>query len=337
MIVVIDPNATQKQLENVIKSLNAQGFDVHKSTGARQTVIGVIGETSLVDIREIRLLEGVLKVVKITEPFKLVSRKFREQDTVFKVANIEIGGKSIIPISGPCAVESREQIMTIAELVKEAGARILRGGAFKPRTSPYSFQGLGEEGLKYLREAGDKYEMPIITEVMGTNQIELVSQYADILQIGSRNMQNYELLKGVGKQSKPVFLKRGMSATIEEWLLSAEYILAAGNEKVILCERGIRTYESYTRNTLDLNAIPVVKKLSHLPVFVDPSHGTGIREKVIPMARAGIAAGADGVMVEVHNDPDSALSDGAQSLFPDQFFELMKQLRIIVSALDRVI
>jgi len=337
MIIVIDPEATQKQVEGVIQQLNAQGFDVHKSTGANQTIIGVVGETSLLDIREIRLLPGVLKVVKITEPFKLVSRRYKQEDTVFKVRDIEIGSNTVVPISGPCAVESREQIMGIAELVKKAGARILRGGAFKPRTSPYSFQGLGEEGLKYLREAGDKYEMPVITEVMGTNQIELVSQYADILQIGSRNMQNYELLKGVGKQSKPVFLKRGMSATIEEWLLSAEYILAAGNEKVILCERGIRTYESYTRNTLDLNAIPVVKKLSHLPVFVDPSHGTGIREKVIPMARAGIAAGADGVMVEVHNDPDSALSDGAQSLYPDQFSELMKQLRIIVTALDRVI
>jgi 3-deoxy-7-phosphoheptulonate synthase len=335
MIVVIEPKATEEQIESIIQRLNSLGFDIHRSTGASRTVIGVIGETSLIDTKDIRVLPGVSEVYKISEPFKLVSRHFQEDDTRFEVNDVVFGGKDVVVISGPCAVETRDQVMEIARAVKKAGAKVLRGGAFKPRTSPYSFQGLGEKGLALLKEAGEKFDMPVITEVIDKGHIEMVREYADIFQVGARNMQNYELLKALGKEEKPVFLKRGISATIEEWLLSAEYVLSNGNKKVILCERGIRTYETYTRNTLDLNAIPVIKKLSHLPVFVDPSHGTGIRAKVIPMSRAGIAAGADGLMIEVHNEPEKALSDGAQSLYPEQFEELMKQLKIIVKAIDR--
>jgi 3-deoxy-7-phosphoheptulonate synthase len=335
MVVVMEKRATEKHIEHVIKALNSFGFDVHRSTGESQTVLGAIGVKPEFDIRQVQVLPGVAKVYRITEPFKLASRAFHRDDTVIDFGKLGVGGKSVVVMAGPCSVESREQIFTIAKFVKEHGATFLRGGAFKPRTSPYSFQGLGEEGLKFLREAADKYELLVITEVMDASQIALVEQYADALQIGARNMQNFVFLKELGKSRKPVMLKRGMAATIEEWLMSAEYILSGGNRKVILCERGIRTFETATRNTMDISAIPVVHKRSHLPVIADPSHATGIRDKVIPMARAAVAAGADGIMVEVHHDPDRALSDGAQSLYPKQFAQLMNEIRLIAKAIGR--
>jgi 3-deoxy-7-phosphoheptulonate synthase len=273
----------------------------------------------------------------VTEPFKLASRAFKREGSVIEIGDIKIGGKEVTVIGGPCSIENEEQIFTLAKKISEAGVKILRGGAFKPRTSPYSFQGLGEEGLKLIRAAADQYRLKVITEVMDKSQIDLVEKYADILQIGARNMQNYVFLKDLGKSSKPVMLKRGLAATIEEWLMAAEYILSNGNHQVILCERGIRTFETATRNTMDISAIPVVKKKSHLPVFADPSHGIGIRDKVVPMARAAVAAGADGIMVEVHHDPDHALSDGAQSLYPEQFVQMMKEIRIIAEAIGRTI
>jgi 3-deoxy-7-phosphoheptulonate synthase len=337
MVVVMEKRATERQIEHVIKALNSFGFDVHRSTGESQTVLGAIGVKPEFDIRQVQVLPGVAEVYRITEPFKLASRAFHREDTVIDIGKVGVGGKAVVVMAGPCSVESREQIFTIARLVKEHGATFLRGGAFKPRTSPYSFQGLGEEGLKFLREAADKYDLLVITEVMDASQIALVEQYADALQIGARNMQNYVFLKELGKSRKPVMLKRGMAATIEEWLMSAEYILSGGNRKVILCERGIRTFETATRNTMDISAIPVVHKRSHLPVIADPSHGTGIRDKVIPMARAAVAAGADGIMVEVHHDPDRALSDGAQSLYPKQFAQLMAEVRLIAKAIGRTV
>jgi 3-deoxy-7-phosphoheptulonate synthase len=337
MVVVMEKRATEKQIEHVIKALNSFGFDVHRSTGESQTVLGAIGVKAEFDIRQVRVLPGVAEVYRITEPFKLASRAFHREDTVIDFGKLHVGGKSVVVMAGPCSVESREQVFTIAKLVKEHGATFLRGGAFKPRTSPYSFQGLGEQGLKFLREAADKYELLVITEVMDASQIALVEQYADALQIGARNMQNFVFLKELGKSRKPVMLKRGMAATIEEWLMSAEYILSGGNRKVILCERGIRTFETATRNTMDISAIPVVHKRSHLPVIADPSHATGIRDKVIPMARAAVAAGADGIMVEVHHDPDRALSDGAQSLYPKQFAQLMNEIRLIAKAIGRTV
>ncbi len=335
MVVVMDMQATEAQIQSVIGRLSEMGFDIHRSTGVTRTVIGAIGDKTGVDTRDFEVLPGVHEVVRITEPYKLASRTFKEEDTVVEAKGIQIGGKQLALIAGPCAVESRDQLMTIAEQVKEAGAHGLRGGAFKPRTSPYSFQGLGEEGLKYLREAGERFGLFVVTEVMDRAQIALISEYADVLQVGARNMQNYTLLTELGKQPKPVLLKRGMAATVEDWLMSAEYIMAGGNHQVILCERGIRTFERYTRNTLDISAIPVVHKLSHLPIIADPSHGTGIREKVLPMARAAVAAGADGLMVEVHHDPNHAKSDGAQSLVPEQFREMVREIRIIVQALGR--
>jgi 3-deoxy-7-phosphoheptulonate synthase len=301
----------------------------------QHTVLGAIGVHPEFDHRQIELLDGVAEVVRVTEPFKLASRAFKREGSVFDIGGVKIGGPEVIVMAGPCSVETEEQVFKIAKYVKDSGAKILRGGAFKPRTSPYSFQGLGEEGLKLLRSAADEYKLKVITEVMDKSQIDLVEKYADILQIGARNMQNYMFLKDLGKASKPVMLKRGPAATIEEWLMSAEYILAGGNEKVILCERGIRTFETATRNTMDISAIPVIKKKSHLPIVADPSHGVGIRDKVIPMARASVAAGADGIMVEVHHDPDHALSDGAQSLYPDQFAQLMKEVRMIAQAISR--
>jgi 3-deoxy-7-phosphoheptulonate synthase len=317
--------------------LSEMGFSTHRSTGVTRTVIGAIGDKSGLDERDLQVLDGVHEVVRISEPYKLVSRTFRAENTVIRVGDLEIGGERVVVMAGPCSVESRDQMMAIAEHVSRAGARILRGGAFKPRSSPYSFQGMGEEGLKLLREAADRHGMLVVTEVMDRSQIDLVAAYADILQTGARNMQNFNLLRDLGRIRKPIFLKRGMSATIEEWLMAAEYVMSEGNHEVMLCERGIRTFETYTRNTLDISAIPVVHKLSHLPVIADPSHGTGIREKVLPMARAAVAAGADGLMIEVHHDPAHALSDGAQSLLPDQFDELMRELRIIVPALSRTI
>jgi 3-deoxy-7-phosphoheptulonate synthase len=328
--------ATGEQVERVIAQLVEMGFDVHRSTGALRTVIGAVGGKSA-DPRLIELLDGVHEVLRITEPYKLASRTFKPENTVISVGDVRIGGDEVIVMAGPCSAESAEQVEAAAAAVKRAGAKILRGGAYKPRSSPYSFQGLGEEGLQLLRGAADRHNLKLISEVMESSQIPTIERYADILQVGARNMQNYTLLRDLGKSKLPVMLKRGISATIEEWLLSAEYILAGGNMNVMLCERGIRTFESYTRNTLDISAIPVVQQLSHLPIIVDPSHGTGRRDKVASMARAAVAAGADGLIIEVHCDPDHAMSDGAQSMFPAQFDRLMAELRIIAPAIGRSI
>ncbi|MGE5805252.1 MAG: 3-deoxy-7-phosphoheptulonate synthase [Ignavibacteria bacterium] len=335
MVVVLEKNISDKQLENVIKHLEEFGFAVHKSTGVETTVLGAIGVQPDFDIRNVKILEGVAEVYRITEPFKLASRSFQKDNTEIKIGGVTIGGNDVIMMAGPCSVENEKQIFTIAEIVAKAGAKILRGGAFKPRTSPYSFQGMGEDGLKLLRKAADKFNLLVITEVMETNQISLIEQYTDIFQIGARNMQNFSLLRDLGKTNKPIMLKRGLAATVEDLLMSAEYILSNGNKQVMLCERGIRTFETYTRNTFDLSAIPVVHKRSHLPVIADPSHATGLRDKVLPMARAAVAAGADGVMVEVHNEPEKALSDGPQALLPDQFFELMNQVKLIAEVIGR--
>jgi 3-deoxy-7-phosphoheptulonate synthase len=283
------------------------------------------------------VLPGVREVIRVSEPYKLAGRTFKPEDTIVDVAGVLVGGTEVITMAGPCSVESADQVGTVAKAVAASGARVLRGGAFKPRTSPYSFQGYGEEALKWMRAAGDANGMAVVSEVMDPRQIEMMMRYVDCLQVGARNMQNFDLLKELGRVRRPVLLKRGLSATIEEWLLSAEYVLAGGNSQVILCERGIRTFENYTRNTLDISAIPVVKKRSHLPIVVDPSHGTGRREKVIPMARAAVAAGADGLIIEVHNNPEKALSDGPQSLYPDQFDRLMGELRIIAPVLGRTL
>lgn len=335
MIVVLEKNINDLKLQNVVKHLEDFGFAVHKSTGEERTILGAIGVQPNFDTRKIRILEGVVEVYRITEPFKLASRSFKKEDTIFKIKDVTIGGNEVSVIAGPCSVESEEQIMIIAELVKKTGVKILRGGAFKPRSSPYSFQGLGEEGLKLLRKAADEFGLIVITEIIESSMIDLVYKYTDIFQVGARNMQNYSLLKELGSAKKPVMLKRGLSATVEDWLMSAEYILSNGNPDVLLCERGIRTFETYTRNTFDISAIPVVHKRSHLPVFADPSHATGLRDKVIPMARAAVAAGADGIMVEVHHDPEKALSDGPQALLPHQFEEMMQQLKLIANVIGR--
>ena len=337
MVVVMEPQAPEDKIQNVISHLKDLGFDIHRSDGVTHTILGAIGDKTGIDVRQLEVLDGVHEVVRISEPYKLASRTFKKENTIIRVGDVEIGGDEVVVAAGPCAVESREQIMTIAGAVKASGAKILRGGAFKPRTSPYSFQGLGVEGLKLLREAADRFGLLAITEVIDVSHIQVVEEYADVLQVGARNMQNFQLIRELGKISKPVLLKRGMSATIEEWLMASEYILSGRNHNVILCERGIRTFENYTRNTLDISAVPVIKKLSHLPIFTDPSHGTGIRDKVMPMARASVAAGADGIIVEVHHDPDHAKSDGAQSLFPDQFDQMMRELRIITRAVGRVL
>ncbi len=337
MVVVMEERATDEQVQAVIAHLTDMGFDVHRSTGALRTVIGAVGGQRQFDPRLIEVLDGVHEVLRITEPYKLASRTFKPENTVIAIGDLRIGGDEVIVMAGPCSAETPEQVEATAAAVKRAGAKVLRGGAFKPRSSPYSFQGLGEEGLQLLRDAADRHSLYLISEVMDITQIELVSRYSDILQVGARSMQNFTLLRELGKVRKPVMLKRGISATIEEWLLSAEYILAGGNMNVMLCERGIRTFENATRNTLDISAIPVVQKLSHLPVIVDPSHGTGRRDKVAPMARAAVAAGADGLIIEVHCDADHALSDGAQSMFPPQFDRLMAELRIIAPAIGRSI
>ena len=335
MIVVLEKNVNDKQLENIIKHLEDYGFAVHKSAGEERMILGAIGVQPNFDTRKIKILDGVEEVYRITEPFKLASRSFKKDDTIIKIKNVVIGGNEVSVIAGPCSVESEEQIMIIAELVNKSGVKILRGGAFKPRSSPYSFQGLGEEGLRILRKAADEFGLLVITEVLENSMIDFVYKYTDIFQVGARNMQNYSLLKELGSAKKPVMLKRGLSATVEDWLMSAEYILSNGNPEVFLCERGIRTFETYTRNTFDISAIPVVHKRSHLPVFADPSHATGLRDKVIPMARAAVAAGADGLMVEVHHDPEKALSDGPQALLPHQFEEMMQQIRLIASVIGR--
>jgi len=338
MIVAMLETATETQIQDVTDHLMRMGFAVHRTTGARQSVLAAVGRRIDFDTRDLEVLSGVEKVHRISAPYKLVGRQFRPHDTVIKFPNgVEIGGKEVVVMAGPCSVESREQLFKSAEMVSQAGAKVLRGGAFKPRSSPYTFQGLGLEGLKLLREAGDRFGLLVISEVMEISQIDIMLPYVDILQVGARNMQNFNLLRELGKAHKPVLMKRGIAATIEEMLLSAEYIMSGGNYDVILCERGIRTFETYTRNTLDISAIPIVHKLSHLPITSDPSHGTGLRDKVAPMACASLAAGADALLIEVHPDPDHALSDGAQSLFPEQFADLMQRLRMIAPAVGRTI
>ena len=338
MIVAMQEVASESQIQHVIERLVEMGFEVHRSTGERQTVLGAVGARSDFDIRDIEVIEGVQEVHRISAPYKLVSKSFKPDGTVVRFGNgVSIGGDEVAVLAGPCSVESREQLFTVAEQVAGAGAKGLRGGAFKPRSSPYSFQGMGEDGLKLLREAGDKFNLLVISEVMEISQIPLMLPYVDILQVGARNMQNFNLLRELGKIRKPVLLKRGVAATFEEWLLSAEYIYAGGNYEVVLCERGIRTFETYTRNTMDISAIPIIQKLSHLPITADPSHGTGRRDKVSPMARAAVAAGADALLIEVHHNPEKALSDGAQSLYPEQFAKLMKELRLIAEAVGRKI
>lgn len=335
MLVVMQQGATEAQIQSVIDRLVAMGFNVHRSTGVVHTVLGGVGPMDDFDPAVFEVMEGVKECHRIMSPYKLASRTFRPGGTVVKVGNIEIGGPKVVVMAGPCSVENAGQIHKSAEQCAAAGAAFIRGGAFKPRSSPYAFQGLGEQGLQLMREAADRHGLLVISEVMDHTQIPLMLEYVDVLQVGARNMQNFNLLKELGKIRKPVLLKRGISATIEELLLSAEYVMAGGNFDVILCERGIRTFETYTRNTMDISAIPVVKKLSHLPMVADPSHGTGRRDKVLPMARAAVAAGADGLLVEVHPNPDQAMSDGPQSLYPEQFTELMNQLRIIAPAVGR--
>ena len=336
MIVAMQESATDEQIQQVVEHLVRMGFSVHRTTGERQTVLAAVGARVDFDTRNLEVLSGVEHVHRISAPYKLAGRSFRPQGTIVELARgVQIGGDQVVVMAGPCSVESKQQLFTVAEQVAKAGARVLRGGAFKPRSSPYSFQGMGVEGLKLLRQAGDHFNMLVISEVMEISQIGLMLPYIDIFQVGARNMQNFNLLRELGKVKKPVLLKRGIAATLEELLLSAEYIMAGGNYDVILCERGIRTFETYTRNTLDVSAIPIIKKLSHLPMTSDPSHGTGLRDKVPPMARASLAAGADALLIEVHHDPDKALSDGAQSLFPDQFAKLMDELRMIAPAVGR--
>jgi len=339
-IIVLKQGATEQDLKHILKKLESRGLQANISKGTERTIVGVIGDTSKITEEEedaIRVMPGVEDVMRILKPYKLASRDFRAENTTINVKGNIIGGKKIQVIAGPCAVENKTILMSIAEKVRDAGATFIRGGAFKPRTSPYSFQGLGEEGLKYLASARKKTGLPVVTELMDPRDIKVISKYADIIQIGARNMQNFRLLLEVGTSRKPVLLKRGLSATIKEWLMAAEYIMSKGNQDVILCERGIRTFETATRNTLDLSAVPVLKKLTHLPVFVDPSHGVGKWDLVAPMSRAAVAAGADGLVIEVHTKPEEALSDGEQSLKPDDFSRLMKELKQVASAVDREI
>jgi len=336
MVVVMQERASEEQIAKVVARLVELGMDVHRSTGVSRTVLGVVGQKRP-DPGLIEMMDGVHEVMRISEPYKLASRTFKPDNTVVTVGDVRIGGDEVIVMAGPCSAETEAQVNASAAAVRKAGAKIFRGGAFKPRSSPYSFQGLGEDGLKMLSAAAKAHHMALVTEVMDANQIDLIGRYADIYQVGARNMQNFTLLRELGNARKPVLLKRGLAATIEEWVMSAEYILAGGNNDVILCERGIRTFETATRNTFDLSAIPVVKKMSHLPVVADPSHGAGRRDMVVPMARAAVAAGADALIIEVHCDPDHALSDGAQSLFPAQFDRLMAELRIIAPAIGRTI
>ncbi|HEX67755.1 MAG TPA: 3-deoxy-7-phosphoheptulonate synthase [bacterium] len=336
MIIVLKPEATQENIEKIKKDIEKLGLKVWVSQGEFRTIMGVIGDESPLRDMPLSLYPGVEKVIPILKPYRLVDREYKKENTVIELpSGVKIGGKEIVVMAGPCAVESKENVLRIAKAVKKEGAKVLRGGAFKPRTSPYSFQGLGEEGLKILKEVSEETGLSIVTEVMDPRNVELVYQYADILQIGARNMHNYDLLKEVGKIDKPVLLKRGISSTVKEWLLAAEYILKQGNEKVIFCERGIRTFEDSTRFTLDVNAVPLLKKISHLPVIVDPSHSTGRRDLVIPVARAGIAAGADGLLVEVHFDPLQALSDAQQTIDIQEFEILMEDIRRIAQVMGR--
>lgn len=336
MLIVMREHAGQACVDRVVEFIKSNGFETHLSTGKLHTIIGAVGD-KVIDPRNIELLDGVQEVIKVTSGFKLTSRMFQSEDTVIEVNGIKFGGKHTGIIAGPCTIENYDQMDKTAEELKKSNVKILRGGAFKPRTSPYAFQGLGEEGLKIIRSVADNHGMAVTSEIMEGSQLPLFEKYVDILQIGARNMQNFNLLKEVGQIHKPVILKRGLSSTYEEWLMSAEYIMAAGNNQVILCERGIRTFEKYTRNTLDLTAIPVIKKLSHLPIIIDPSHATGLRDKVEPMSRAAVAAGCDGLIIEVHYDPDRAVCDGAQSLYPWQYDLLYKQIKQIAPIVGKEI
>jgi 3-deoxy-7-phosphoheptulonate synthase len=339
MVIVMEKHASDDKIERVVAELSERGFDVHRSTGSDQTVLGVVGNVATIDTREFELIDGVQEVVRVSEPYKLVSRTFRREKSIVKVGKqrIPVGGDEVIVMAGPCTIENETQMLETARRVAKAGARVLRGGAYKPRSSPYAFQGMGIEGLKLLRAAGDENGMAVVSEVMEISQIDKMLEYVDVLQVGARNMQNFNLLAALGQVRKPVLLKRGMSATIQEWLLAAEYIMSGGNYDVILCERGIRTFETYTRNTLDISAFPVIDKLSHLPIIGDPSHAVGRRDKVMPLARAIVAAGGDGLLIEVHHDPEKAVCDGPQSLYPEQFTRLMDELRIIVPAVGRTL
>ena len=335
MVISMVHGATEEQIQGVIQKLSEKGLDAHRSSGLNKTIIGAIGDTTAADPRDFEVMDGVESAIRISASYKMASREFKPDNSEITVGNAVFGGRDVSVIAGPCSIESYAQMDEVAARLKESGARILRGGAFKPRTSPYSFQGMGEEGLKIIREVADKYDMAVASEVMDANQIPLMLEYVDLLQVGARNMQNFTLLKALSTIERPILLKRGLSATIAEFLMSAEYILAGGNKDVILCERGIRTFETYTRNTMDICCIPIVHKLSHLPIIGDPSHGTGIRDKVLPMGRAAIAAGADGLIVEVHPDPNKAASDGAQTLYPHQFDKLMREIEIIARAIGR--
>lgn len=335
MILTLGKNISQKSIDRIVSRIKELGFTPHISKGKDRLIIGVIGHNAVLSRDIFGAMPEVDFITPISKPYKLCSREFRNEDSIIKTGEVTIGGKTAVVMAGPCSVENEKTLFTIAEAVKKAGAKILRGGAFKPRTSPYSFQGLGVEGLKLLKAAGKKFGLPVVTEAMTEEQADLVEEYADIIQIGARNIQNFDLLKHAGKKKKPVLLKRGMATTIEEFLMSAEYVMSQGNYNVILCERGIRTFETSTRFTLDLSAVPVLKKLTHLPVIIDPSHATGVREYVGSMSKAALAAGADGLIIEVHNAPEKAASDGPQSLYPAQFSGLMKELKIIAPALGR--
>lgn len=335
MLIVMETKASPDMVEKVCKVVESMGLRAHPIPGAQRVAIGVTGNKAQVDSDKILAQRGVKDIIHVTQPFKLVSREFYPNDSVIDVNGVKVGGKEFVVMAGPCSVESREQCMTIAEHVSKLGAKIFRGGAYKPRTSPYSFQGLKEEGLKILAEVRDKYGLAIVTEAIDTETIDMVADYADLIQIGARNMQNYSLLKRAGRTQKPVLLKRGMSATLDEFLMAAEYIMAEDNPNVILCERGVRTFADHTRNTLDLSSIPFVKNASHLPIISDPSHGTGRQDKILPLSRASIAVGADGLLVEVHHDPANALSDGPQSITPEMFDELMGQMRALAPVVGR--
>lgn len=334
MLIIMRQGASKDQVEKVKLFIEKKGYDAHISHGEVHTVIGAVGG-KVIDPRDIELIEGVQEVIRITSSYKLVSRVFQQQDTIVEVNGVKFGGEHLGLIAGPCTVESYEQMDKTASALRKSGVKVLRGGAFKPRTSPYAFQGLGEEGLVIMREVADKYNMAVTSEIMEISQIPLFEKYVDIFQVGARNMQNFNLLKELGQVRKPVMIKRGLSATFEEWLMSAEYIMAGGNREVMLCERGIRTFERVTRNTLDLSAIPVIKKASHLPILIDPSHGTGLRDKVAPMSRASVAAGCDGLIIEVHHDPDNAICDGAQSLLPEQYDKLYHDIKKIAPIVDK--
>ncbi len=337
MVIVMDETATKGQIEAVEFRLNEKGFQIHRVDGVTRTILGAIGDKRGIDLREFEVMEGVHEVLRITQPYKLAGRTFHPDDTVIQVKEALFGGDHIAMIAGPCSIESEKQLYTIAQSIKNSGARLLRGGAFKPRTSPYSFQGLGIDGLKMMNSIGDELGLATVSEMMEIGQLDAMIEYVDIIQVGARNMQNFPLLKELGNIKKPILLKRGLAATIEELLMAAEYIMSGGNYQIILCERGIRTFETYTRNTMDISAIPVTQSLSHLPIIADPSHGTGRRDHVAPMARAAIAAGANGLIIEVHHDPEHALSDGAQSLYPQQFSRLMQELQTIAWTIGKTL